>query len=101
MIFGEFRCEEAEGVMLAHTLAVGGRSFKKGRVLNAGDIAALKEAGIESVAGARMEADDVSENAAAAEIAALLIGPNTGTRAPYTGRCNLHASVSGLVQVDA
>jgi molybdenum cofactor cytidylyltransferase len=101
MIFGEFRCEEAEGVMLAHTLAVGERSFKKGRVLSAGDLAALKQAGIEVVAGARMEADDVAENAAAAEIAALLVGPNSETRAPYTGRCNLHASMRGLVQIDA
>lgn len=101
MIFGEFPCEEAEGVMLAHTLAVGERSFKKGRVLDAGDIAALRQAGIAAVPGARMEADDVAENAAAAEIAALLAGGNTETRAPYTGRCNLHAAVRGVVQVDA
>lgn len=101
MIFGEFCCEEAEGVMLAHTLALGERSFKKGRVLSAGDIAVLKQAGIASVAGARMEADDVAENAAAAEIAALLVGDNTEMRAPYTGRCNLHAAARGLVRVDA
>ncbi|MBA3903749.1 MAG: 4-diphosphocytidyl-2C-methyl-D-erythritol kinase [Rhodocyclaceae bacterium] len=101
MIFGEFRCEEAEGVMLAHTLALGERSFKKGRVLSTGDIAVLKQAGIASVAGARMEADDVAENAAAAEIAALLVGDNTEMRAPYTGRCNLHAAARGLVRVDA
>jgi molybdenum cofactor cytidylyltransferase len=101
MIFGEFCCEEAEGVMLAHTLALGERSFKKGRVLSTGDIAVLKQAGIASVAGARMEADDVAENAAAAEIAALLVGDNTEMRAPYTGRCNLHAAARGLVRVDA
>ncbi|RPH67167.1 MAG: 4-diphosphocytidyl-2C-methyl-D-erythritol kinase [Burkholderiales bacterium] len=101
MIFGEFRCDEALGVMLAHTLSVGAKMLKKGRVLDAHDLALLRQAGIETVAGARLEADDVAESAAAAEIAALLAGPNTATRDPYTGRCNLHASARGLVELDA
>lgn len=100
MIFGEFPSDEAEGVTLAHTLNLGDRTLKKGRLLGAADIALLRQAGIEAVAGARLEADDVAENAAAAEIAALLAGDNTETRAPYTGRCNLHASARGLVLVD-
>ncbi|MBM3391412.1 MAG: 4-diphosphocytidyl-2C-methyl-D-erythritol kinase [Betaproteobacteria bacterium] len=101
MIFGEFRCGEAEGVTLAHTLNLGAKTLKKGRVLGAADIDLLKQAGIETVTGARMEAGDLDENAAAAAIAALFAGPNTETRRPYTGRCNLHASVRGLVRVDA
>ncbi|MCL4184121.1 MAG: molybdopterin-binding/glycosyltransferase family 2 protein [Burkholderiaceae bacterium] len=101
MIFGEFRCEDALGVMLAHTLNVGAKTLKKGRVLDARDLVLLREAGIGTVSGARLERDDVAESAAAAEIAALLAGPNTATRDPYTGRCNLHASTRGLVEVDA
>lgn len=101
MIFGEFRCDEALGVMLAHTLSVGAKMLKKGRVLDAHDLAMLRQAGIETVAGARLEADDVAESAASAEIAALLGGANTATRDPYTGRCNLHASARGLVELDA
>lgn len=100
MIFGEFRCEEAEGVTLAHTLNLGAKTLKKGRVLGADDIALLKQAGIAAVTGARMEAGDLDENAGAAEIAALLAGPNTETRKPYTGRCNVHASVRGVLRVD-
>ena len=46
MIFGEFRCEEAEGVTLAHTLNLGAKTLKKGRVLTADDIVLLKAAGI-------------------------------------------------------
>ena len=101
MIFGEFRCEEAEGVTLAHTLNLGAKTLKKGRILGADDIALLKQAGIAAVTGARMQAGDLDENAGAAAIAGLLVGPNTETRRPYTGRCNVHASKRGVLRVDA
>ena len=101
MIFGEFRCEEAEGVTLAHTLHLGEKTLKKGRVLTAADVALLRQAGIAGVTGARMQAGDLDENAGAAEIAALLVGPNTETRRAYTGRCNVHASIRGVLRVDA
>ena len=100
MIFGEFSCEEAEGVTLAHTLNLGEKTLRKGRVLTAADVALLKQAGMERITGARMGADDLDENAGASEIAALLVGPNTETRRPYTGRCNVHASVRGVLRVD-
>lgn len=100
MIFGEFRCEEAAGVTLAHTLNLGEKTLRKGRVLTEQDVALLRQAGIASVTGARMEADDLDENAAATAIAALLVGPNTETRRPYTGRCNVHASTRGVLRVD-
>ncbi|SHH13514.1 NTP transferase domain-containing protein [Pollutimonas bauzanensis] len=101
MIFGEFRCEEAEGVMLAHTINPGERRLKKGHVLTAADVALLRQAGIAAIAGARLEAGDIDESAGAAEIAQLLVGPNTETRHSYNGRCNVHASVRGVFRVDA
>ncbi|MBI4987345.1 MAG: NTP transferase domain-containing protein [Rhodocyclales bacterium] len=101
MIFGEFRCDEAEGVTLAHTLNLGEKTLKKGRVLTSADISLLEQAGIAVVTGARMQAGDLDENAGAGEIAALLVGPNTETRRPYTGRCNVHASKRGVLRVDA
>ena len=63
MIFGEFCCEEAEGVTLAHTLNLGAKTLKKGRVLTAADIALLRQAGIDAVTGARMGEGDLDENA--------------------------------------
>ncbi len=100
MIFSEFRSEEAEGVLLAHTLNLGGKTLRKGKRLTPQDVALLGEAGLASVTGARLEGGDLDENAGAAAIAALLVGSNTETRAPYTGRCNVHASTRGLVLVD-
>lgn len=99
--FGEFASTEALGVTLAHSLVLGERKLKKGRVLAADDIQALKLAGIYNITGARLQADELSEDAAAASVAALLTGGNTEPRKPYTGRCNLHANVRGVVVVDA
>lgn len=103
MIFDEFPCDAAEGVMLAHTLKLGGKTLKKGRTLAGPELAALRRAGIDRVLGARLDPDDVREDEAAGVIAALLERPdvNVVTRAPYTGRCNLHASVAGVFDVDA
>lgn len=103
MIFDEFPCETAEGVVLAHTLKIDGQTLKKGRVLSAADLAVLRGAGIETVLGARLAPDDLAEDAGATAIAELLVGPdaNAATRASYNGRCNLHAAVRGIVEVDA
>ena len=102
MIFDEFPVAAAEGVMLAHTLKVGGATLKKGRVLTVRDLGRLRDAGVATVAGARLEPGDVTEDAAAAELAALLVGPdaNAQPRPPYTGRCNLHASLAGVLRLD-
>lgn len=100
IVFGEFACDDAVGVMLAHTLIAGQQKLKKGRVLDAEDIAALKLAGIKTVSGARLQDDDMPEDHAAAAVASLLAGNNTEARKPYTGRCNLHAGVHGVVVID-
>jgi len=99
--FGEFACDDALGVMLAHTLKLGARKIRKGRALDAEDIAAIKAAGITSVSGARLQNGDMAEDAAAAAVATLLAGPNTQAHEPYTGRCNLHATTHGVLVVDA
>ncbi|NMF90092.1 molybdopterin-binding protein [Aromatoleum petrolei] len=101
MIFDEFPLAAAQGVMLAHTLKLGGRTLKKGRVLSALDLDLLDDEGFSTVTGARLDPDDVAEDAAAEELAALLVGPNTETRPPRAGRCNLHASASGVLRIDA
>ncbi|MFZ5510980.1 MAG: NTP transferase domain-containing protein [Pseudomonadota bacterium] len=100
MIFGQFPCDEAAGIILAHSLSLGGRSLRKGRVLSAEDVAELRRAGLATVWGARLEPGDVAEDQAAGEIAALLGGEGVGPRAPYTGRCNLHAHAAGVLLLD-
>lgn len=101
MIFGEFPLAECDGLLLAHSLRLPDGAMKKGRRLTGADIQALAAAGHASVYGARLAADDLAEDAAAATVAALLSGAGIVARKAYTGRCNLHATQRGLVTVDA
>ncbi|MBM3538652.1 MAG: 4-diphosphocytidyl-2C-methyl-D-erythritol kinase, partial [Alphaproteobacteria bacterium] len=101
MQFGSIPLAEAEGAILAHGIKLEGRALKKGRVLSAEDVAALAKAGHASVVAARLEPDDVPEDAAAARIAAAITGDNLTRSAAFTGRCNLFAAQRGLVVVDS
>ena len=100
MRVGPVPVTEAAGAILAHGIAIEGANLKKGRVLDAGDIAALAEAGITEITVARLDADDVPENEAAARLAAALAGPNIRVAAAFTGRVNLYAERAGLLVVD-
>lgn len=101
MIFGDFPCDEAEGVMLAHTLKLPAVTFKKGRSLSAADLGLLREAGVATVSGARLAPDDLDENRAAKAIADMLAGEHLAPRVAHAGRCNLHALQPGIVMVDS
>lgn len=100
MDFRRFALEEAEGAILAHGVTVNGRSFKKGRILGAEDIAALTSAGHETVIAARLEAGDIPEDEAAETIAKAARGDGVRCAAPFTGRCNLYAEAHGVALID-
>lgn len=101
MIFGEMQVAEAQGAILAHSVKTGGASFKKGRVLSAADVAALTAAGIERIVAVRLEAGDVPEDQAAAELATALGGSGLRVAEPFTGRANLFAETDGVLVYDA
>jgi molybdenum cofactor cytidylyltransferase len=98
--FGETPIEEAAGAILAHSWRAHGVNFAKGRVLSSEDVAKLKAAGAESVIAARLDADDVHEDEAAATLARALAGAGIEVTAPFTGRCNHFARDAGLAVVD-
>ncbi len=100
MIFGDFALEDALGVVLAHSTRAGRSMLKKGRVLTAADIIDLKAAGHKTVIAARLDADDVAEDAAAEQIATLVAGALTRVAAPFTGRANIFAACDGLVLIN-
>ncbi len=99
MRFGAVELDQALGAVLAHSVAVAGGRLRKGKILEPGDIAALRAAGRGRVTVARLEAGDVAEDAAARALGAALLA--TGLRAaPATGgRVNLYATGSGLLAV--
>ncbi len=100
MIFKTFPLDDAAGIVLAHSLRLPTGAIKKGRLLQAAEVAALRAAGYTEVMGARLESGDVAEDEAAATIATLLCGPWLATSAAKTGRCNLTAAASGVLVVD-
>lgn len=100
MKFGSVPLEEAEGAILAHSIMVGAKRFRKARVLSAEDVAAMRDAGLRDIIVAVLAEDDVEENAAAERLAAGLSFAGIEARPAATGRVNLHATVSGVFTVD-
>src|SRR5258708_6652948 len=100
MKFGPVAPGAAKGGMVVHSLRRGGLVLKKGSVVGDADIAALKAAGIEAIMVARIEPGDVSEDVAAAELAAQVAGEGVHVDRAFTGRANLFAETAGVVVVD-
>ncbi|MBV9784107.1 MAG: molybdopterin-binding/glycosyltransferase family 2 protein [Acidisphaera sp.] len=100
MIFGTVALQQAEGAILAHTQRLPGRVLKKGSVLDASALAALREAGHPEVIAARLEPGDIGENACAERMGAALAAPGLRPSAAGTGRVNLLAETAGLLRVD-
>ncbi|MEN2988469.1 molybdopterin-binding/glycosyltransferase family 2 protein [Tistrella sp. BH-R2-4] len=100
MDFSEHPLDQADGVLLAHAIAVEGRVLKKGHRLDAETIALIRDQGRTQVLGARLGPDDVHEDEAAAQVAEALAGPNVRVARAFTGRVNLYAATRGLVRID-
>lgn len=100
MKFATFPVGEAEGLVLAHTLELPGRTLKKGRLLSATDAEAIRSAGVTEVIGARLEPGDLNEDIAALRVARAIAGAGTRVAEAATGRSNLYASESGILTVD-
>ncbi|MSO73776.1 MAG: 4-diphosphocytidyl-2C-methyl-D-erythritol kinase [Alphaproteobacteria bacterium] len=100
MKFAEVPIDSAVGLILAHSIRLSGRAFKKGHVLSAADIELLRNTSLKTVAGVTLEADDVGEDEAAFRLASALKGSGLTLGKAYTGRCNLYAEERGLVVVD-
>ncbi|MGB7243334.1 MAG: molybdopterin-binding protein [Sulfitobacter sp.] len=102
MKFGLVPLHDAEGAILAHSVALSGQKMRKGRVLSQSDVAAMYADGLAQVIVARLDPGDVEENSAAARLAQALLAGSVGLRATqaFTGRVNLLATGPGVVQLD-
>ncbi len=102
MMFGEVPSHEAAGAILAHTIRLGPANvIKKGHLLTALDCEALFSAGVQNVMVARLDSDDISEDAAAARIAEALSGDHISLSKATTGRANGYAEKAGVLIVSA
>lgn len=101
MEFGTRPLAQAQGAILAHSIALGAGRLRKGVRLQADDIARLRAAGIDQVCVAVLDPDDMHEDAAAQALAEALVAPGIVADTASTGRVNLRATGPGLLAVDA
>lgn len=103
MKFGPVPIDQAQGAILAHSLSLPAGRLRKGLVIGPEHIAALREAGHDSVVAARLEGGDLHEDEAASAMAAALTKGAAGLRpsAAFTGRVNLIAEGPGVALIDA
>ncbi len=100
MKFGPVPVGEVEGAILAHATLAGKSRLKKGTVLGDNEVASLREAGIETVIAAVLEAGDVAENEASARLGAAFAEPSLKIEEAHTGRVNILAANDGVLQID-
>jgi molybdenum cofactor cytidylyltransferase len=100
MKFGAVAPGDAEGAVAVHSIRQGGLVLRKGTLIGEAEIAALSKAGIAEIVVARLEPGDVSEDVAAAEIAAAVAGEGVHVDRAFTGRANLFAETGGVLVVD-
>jgi molybdenum cofactor cytidylyltransferase len=100
MKFGAVPVAQAEGGVAVHSIRQSGLVLKKGTLIGKPEIAALQAAGIAEIVVAKIEPGDVSEDAAAAEIAAAVAGTGVRVDRAFTGRANLFAESAGVLVVD-
>jgi molybdenum cofactor cytidylyltransferase len=101
MRFGPVPLDEARGAIMAHSLRAGERMIRKGTVLDADMIDALRAAGRTEVVAAQLDPGDVPEDIAADRLAQFVLSPLLARSRAATGRVNLVAEVPGLLRVDA
>jgi len=101
LIFGAVPLAAARGAILAHTQRLPGRVLRKGAVLDAAAVEALRAAGRTEIIAARLEPGDVPEDEAAGLLAEAMLAPGVRASRAATGRVNLVAETAGLLRVDA
>jgi molybdenum cofactor cytidylyltransferase len=100
MKFGAVAPDQAKGAIVVHSIRQDGLVLKKGTLVGEAEAAALKSAGVAAITVARLEPDDIAEDAAAAEIAAAVAGAGVHVERAFTGRANLYAEEAGVLVVD-
>jgi molybdenum cofactor cytidylyltransferase len=103
MRFGPVPLSEAEGAILAHSVSIAEGRLRKGARLGPDELAKLRATGRTDVIAARLDPDDLHEDAAALAIARALVpdpqAAGLDLRPVGTGRVNLHARSAGVIEV--
>jgi molybdenum cofactor cytidylyltransferase len=103
MRFGPVPLDQALGAILAHSVTLPDGRLRKGVLLGHGEIDTLRALGRTEVIVARLDPDDLHEDAAALAVAEALVPDPAAAglrlKPVGTGRVNLHAGGTGVVEV--
>src|SRR5947207_14795461 len=100
MKFGPASPADAVGGVTVHTLRQGSLVLKKGTTIGPAEVESLQRAGVKEIVVVRLEAGEVSEDAAAAAIAQAVAGDGIQVERAFTGRANLFTDRAGVLVVD-
>ncbi|MGB8038210.1 MAG: molybdopterin-binding/glycosyltransferase family 2 protein [Pseudolabrys sp.] len=100
MKFGAVPVADALGATAVHSIRQRDFVLKKGTRIGPAEIAGLTAAGVKEITVARLDPGDVSEDQAAADIAAAIGDGGVRADRAFTGRCNLFAENAGILVVD-
>jgi molybdenum cofactor cytidylyltransferase len=102
MFFGKLALNQAEGCISAHKLydANGRILLNKGRILGEADIEKLNAAGFQEIVVARLEADELHEDDAAALVGQAIVGENLESIPEGAGRAAIKATKLGVLHID-
>jgi molybdenum cofactor cytidylyltransferase len=100
MKFGPASPADAIGGVTVHTLRQGSLVLKKGTMIGPAEVAALTKEGVREIVVVRLEDGDISEDQAAAGIAAAVAGAGIHVDRAFTGRANLFAARPGVLVID-
>jgi molybdenum cofactor cytidylyltransferase len=99
MQYGEFKINQAVGIVLCSDITLGDNTYPKGHRLTEEDILQFKLFNRRVVFGARFEAGDIDFNIALYQIAAAICGSNLGYMM-HDGVCQISATAEGVFLAD-
>jgi len=100
MKFGYVPLSDAVGAISAHAVRAGDIVLRKGSRVTPDIVARLQAAGLTGLVAARLDAEDVHEDEAAAALANALAGEHIRIDPSFTGRANLFADAAGVLVLE-
>ncbi|MBN1495728.1 MAG: molybdopterin-binding protein [Spirochaetes bacterium] len=98
--------EKAVGMVLGHDVteiipgSFKGAAFKKGHIIEEGDIPRLLDIGKKNIYVIELAGDMLHENDAALRMAEAAIGPGVALSEPNEGKVELSATINGLLKIN-
>lgn len=100
MRFEDVHLNDALGAILAHSVKTPEGRIKKGTRLKEDHLATMRDCGIQSIAAAILDTDDILEDEAATRLVDALCGDDLKPGEAATGRANLHCARDGVLLID-